>query len=149
MLVPEKPTSIRRQPFLLSSSNQTTRLLYWVTNKNISTPKMKIAYGVNGKLSNLEKGVAGRMGTRLPMPCSSACVLCTCSYRIEKSSVLRSLLDAAELVRDSREKLEVDCDYFFDCLFTTKNLKLVETACHDKTEHTDQECDPNRIVRKR
>ncbi|XP_065183936.1 DNA fragmentation factor subunit beta-like [Sycon ciliatum] len=68
---------------------------------------------------------------------------------IEKSrSVLPNLRKAAEHVVQSKGRDEVNIDYFFSLLFTKNNLKLVETACHDKTEHTDRDCDPKMITRR-
>ena len=42
----------------------------------------------------------------------------------------------------SRKKT-INKDYFYDLLFTRKNLKLVHIVCHDKQEHLGKKCDEN------
>ncbi|XP_018419583.1 PREDICTED: DNA fragmentation factor subunit beta [Nanorana parkeri] len=62
-------------------------------------------------------------------------------HRIEKSrAILPCLLEA---VKESRGR-RVNHPYFFDLLFTTKNLKLVHIACHKKTSHS-LSCDQSKI----
>nr|XP_018896531.1 PREDICTED: DNA fragmentation factor subunit beta [Bemisia tabaci] len=60
---------------------------------------------------------------------------------IERSrSVLPALLNASELVKDGN--YEINNEYFYSLLFTSKNLKLVHIVCHDKGEHKTAKCDP-------
>ena len=40
-----------------------------------------------------------------------------------------------------RSKRELNLSYFYDLLFTRKNLKLVHIVCHDKQEHADRKVD--------
>lgn len=47
------------------------------------------------------------------------------------------------------ESKEVDWEYFFDLLFTRKNLKLVDIRCHIVTKHDSCVVDKRRIYRKR
>ncbi|XP_072283126.1 DNA fragmentation factor subunit beta isoform X2 [Pyxicephalus adspersus] len=62
-------------------------------------------------------------------------------HRIEKSrSILPCLMEA---VKESRGR-QINHQYFFDLLFTTKNLKLVNIVCHKKTSH-NLSCDPSKI----
>lgn len=41
------------------------------------------------------------------------------------------------------KKRKLNKDYFYDLLFTRKNLKLVHIVCHDKQEHLNKKCDKN------
>ncbi len=38
--------------------------------------------------------------------------------------------------------------YFFELLFTRRNLKLVHPVCHDKCGHDAMKCDPKRFYLK-
>ncbi|XP_071840659.1 DNA fragmentation factor subunit beta-like [Apostichopus japonicus] len=52
-------------------------------------------------------------------------------HRIEKGREVLPQLEKA--IKDSSRK--VNLDYFYELLFTMKNLKLVCTECHDKKDH--------------
>ena len=59
--------------------------------------------------------------------------------RIEKSrEVLPQLVMAQDEVQKDRD---LNWSYFYDLLFTRKNLSLVHISCHDKTEHSAEKCD--------
>ena len=45
----------------------------------------------------------------------------------------------------TRLKRTLNMDYFYDLLFTRKNLKLVHIVCHDKQEHANQKCDQSNV----
>ena len=45
----------------------------------------------------------------------------------------------------TRLKRTLNMDYFYDLLFTRKNLKLVHIVCHDKQEHANQKCDQGNV----
>ena len=42
-------------------------------------------------------------------------------------------------------KRKINLEYFYDLLFTRKNLKLVHIVCHDKQEHLDKTCDEEKV----
>ena len=42
-------------------------------------------------------------------------------------------------------KKNINLDYFYDLLFTRKNLKLVHIVCHDKQEHVNKRCDESKM----
>ena len=42
-------------------------------------------------------------------------------------------------------KRTLNMEYFYDLLFTRKNLKLVHIVCHDKQEHAHQKCDQGNV----
>ncbi|XP_066996896.2 DNA fragmentation factor subunit beta isoform X2 [Anabrus simplex] len=66
-------------------------------------------------------------------------------HRIERSrTILPAILDAASLA--VRTQCPINWEYFFDLLFTTKNLKLVHIVCHDKGKHS-VECDPEQYIK--
>ena len=44
-----------------------------------------------------------------------------------------------------KNKRKLNKDYFYDLLFTRKNLKLVHIVCHDKQEHQNKKCDETQI----
>ncbi|XP_073512830.1 DNA fragmentation factor subunit beta [Phyllobates terribilis] len=60
---------------------------------------------------------------------------------IEKKRTILPRL--AKAVKKSKGR-QINWEYFFDLLFTTKNLKLVQISCHKKTSH-DRECDEDWI----
>ncbi|XP_040182488.1 DNA fragmentation factor subunit beta isoform X1 [Rana temporaria] len=62
-------------------------------------------------------------------------------HGIEKSRTILPCLVEAVKESDGRR---VNHQYFFDLLFTTKNLKLVHIACHKKTAHS-LSCDRSKI----
>ncbi|NXY51283.1 DFFB factor, partial [Ceuthmochares aereus] len=64
---------------------------------------------------------------------------------IEKKRAVVPELAEAVKTRDGRE---VNWEYFYQLLFTVKNLKLVHIACHNKTNH-NLSCDKTKIYRRR
>ncbi|KAM5141141.1 DNA fragmentation factor subunit beta isoform 2-T2 [Mantella aurantiaca] len=62
-------------------------------------------------------------------------------HRIEKSRAILPCLVEAVKERNGRR---LNHRYFFDLLFTRKNLKLVHIACHKKTSHS-LSCDHSEI----
>ena len=42
-------------------------------------------------------------------------------------------------------KRKLNMEYFYELLFTRKNLKLVHIVCHDKQEHLNKRCDENKL----
>ena len=46
-------------------------------------------------------------------------------------------------IRQIKRKLNLE--YFYDLLFTRKNLKLVHIVCHDKQEHSNKKCDEDKM----
>ena len=42
-------------------------------------------------------------------------------------------------------KRKINLEYFYDLLFTRKNLKLVHIVCHDKQEHLGKTCDDDKV----
>ena len=44
-----------------------------------------------------------------------------------------------------KAKKNINLDYFYDLLFTRKNLKLVHIVCHDKQEHVNKRCDESKM----
>jgi hypothetical protein len=46
-------------------------------------------------------------------------------------------------VRELKRKLNLE--YFYDLLFTRKNLKLVHIVCHDKQLHLNKKCDESKL----
>ena len=64
-------------------------------------------------------------------------------YRIEKSrEILPQILRAA---RNTPAGNKLNWLYFYQLLFTRKNLKLVHAVCHDKSGHEDAKCDPGQF----
>ena len=45
----------------------------------------------------------------------------------------------------STKRRKLNKDYFYELLFTRKNLKLVHIVCHDKQEHLNRKCDETQI----
>lgn len=45
----------------------------------------------------------------------------------------------------TQKRKKLNKDYFYDLLFTRKNLKLVHIVCHDKQEHFNKKCDESQI----
>ena len=43
------------------------------------------------------------------------------------------------------KKKTINKDYFYDLLFTRKNLKLVHIVCHDKQIHHNKKCNENEM----
>lgn len=65
---------------------------------------------------------------------------------IEKSrEVIPTFVDVAEGKRP--KGLDVNWQYFYDLLFTKKNLKLVHIACHLKGVHSGKTCNKNEFYR--
>lgn len=63
-------------------------------------------------------------------------------HRVERSRrVIPALLHASEICCSNRKPYRINSDYFYELLFTTKNLKLVHIVCHDKNEHKSAICD--------
>lgn len=61
-------------------------------------------------------------------------------FRIEKSrQIFPAMIQAAE---NCPRGNQLNWKYFFDLLFTRKNLKLVHVGCHFKGEHEGFECQP-------
>ena len=60
-------------------------------------------------------------------------------YRIEKSREILPQILRAALNTPTGNKL--NWLYFYQLLFTRKNLKLVHPVCHDKSGHEDAKCD--------
>ena len=48
-------------------------------------------------------------------------------------------------LKPKKAKKNINLDYFYDLLFTRKNLKLVHIVCHDKQEHVNKRCDEDKI----
>ncbi|XKL68944.1 hypothetical protein PGB90_006713 [Kerria lacca] len=75
-------------------------------------------------------------------------IFCTWNldHRIERSrNIIPSLIKASEICyRNSN--YQINSEYFYDLLFTLKNLKFVHIVCHDKNEHKSAICDFKRIV---
>ncbi|BET00886.1 DNA fragmentation factor [Nesidiocoris tenuis] len=66
-------------------------------------------------------------------------------HRIERSrTIVPSILDAVELLKDDSSCLNVDRIY--ELLFTTANLKLVHVVCHDKGAHVGATCSPKELI---
>lgn len=57
---------------------------------------------------------------------------CTQNCRIERS---RSILPDITRAIEGANGRFLNTEYFYELLFTTRNLKLVHPACHDKTSH--------------
>ncbi|XP_070562023.1 DNA fragmentation factor subunit beta-like [Ptychodera flava] len=65
---------------------------------------------------------------------------------IEKSrEVFPSIMIAVENIPKGKD---LNWLYFYQLLFTTKNLKLVHIACHKKETHSGYQCDTNRFYKK-
>ena len=63
---------------------------------------------------------------------------CTFSSRIERSrQILPAITRAAD---DCPKGYKLNWKYFFDLLFTRKNIKLVHVGCHIKGEHEGCKC---------
>ena len=43
------------------------------------------------------------------------------------------------------KRRKLNKDYFYELLFTRKNLKLVHIVCHDKQEHLNRKCDETQM----
>ncbi|XP_065204295.1 DNA fragmentation factor subunit beta isoform X2 [Planococcus citri] len=69
-------------------------------------------------------------------------------HRIERSRrVIPALMHAAQICcQKGKKSYRVNSLYFYELLFTTKNLKLVHIVCHDKNEHRSAICDRKRYV---
>ncbi|XP_006812033.1 DNA fragmentation factor subunit beta-like [Saccoglossus kowalevskii] len=66
---------------------------------------------------------------------------------IEKSrDILPSIIKA---VRSIPRGKEINWEYFYELLFTTKNLKLVHIACHKKGSHEGHSCNPKKFYIKK
>ena len=48
-------------------------------------------------------------------------------------------------LKPRKVKKNINLDYFYDLLFTRKNLKLVHIVCHDKQEHVNKRCDESKM----
>ena len=48
-------------------------------------------------------------------------------------------------LKPRKVKKNINLDYFYDLLFTRKNLKLVHIVCHDKQEHLNKRCDESKM----
>ena len=48
-------------------------------------------------------------------------------------------------LKPKKAKKNINLDYFYDLLFTRKNLKLVHIVCHDKQEHVNKRCDESKM----
>ena len=48
-------------------------------------------------------------------------------------------------LKPQKAKKNINLDYFYDLLFTRKNLKLVHIVCHDKQEHVNNRCDESKM----
>ena len=69
------------------------------------------------------------------------------NFRIERSrTIVPALIDAVENCPKTKE---VNIEYFYQLLFTRKNLKLVHIVCHDKQVHDSKKCDVNSIYSKK
>ena len=72
------------------------------------------------------------------MACNT-CYTCYFLLRIEKSrSILPSMQQAAMSCPKGKQ---LNWEYFYELLFTTDNLKLVEISCHKKDAHKGYDCD--------
>jgi DNA fragmentation factor beta subunit len=60
-----------------------------------------------------------------------------------KRSIVPALLEAAK--QASEKKRAINADYFYRLLYTTENLKLVHTVCHDKRAH-NKKCDSSKLT---
>lgn len=68
-------------------------------------------------------------------------------HRIERSRrVIPAILHASEICCTNKKPYKINSDYFYELLFTTKNLKLVHIVCHDKNEHKTAICDRKSYV---
>jgi len=68
-------------------------------------------------------------------------------HQIEKKrEVLPAMVKAAMECPDGEE---INSDYFYDLLFTRKNLKLVDVRCHVISSHDSCKVDSERVYRKR
>ena len=50
-----------------------------------------------------------------------------------------------ENLKIKKLKRKVNLEYFYELLFTRKNLKLVHIVCHDKQEHISKRCDEDKL----
>ena len=50
-----------------------------------------------------------------------------------------------KVLKPQNMKKNINLDYFYDLLFTRKNLKLVHIVCHDKQEHVNKRCDESKM----
>ena len=50
-----------------------------------------------------------------------------------------------ENIKMKKLKRTLNLEYFYELLFTRKNLKLVHIVCHDKQEHLHKKCDENNM----
>ncbi|XP_050538748.1 DNA fragmentation factor subunit beta isoform X2 [Daktulosphaira vitifoliae] len=67
---------------------------------------------------------------------------------IERSrSIIPALFIASSLavIND----VSINFQYFYDLLFTSKNLKLVHIVCHNKGQHSSAKCDPEQFLEKK
>ena len=64
---------------------------------------------------------------------------------VEKSREVLPTL--AEVVKDCPKSSEVNWHYFYNLLFTKKNLKLVHVACHVKGIHAGKKCDKKQFYK--
>ena len=67
------------------------------------------------------------------------------SSRVEKSREVLPTL--AEVVKNCPKSSEVNWHYFYNLLFTKKNLKLVHVACHVKGIHAGKKCDKKQFYK--
>jgi DNA fragmentation factor beta subunit len=65
--------------------------------------------------------------------------------RVEKSREILPTL--GEVVKKCPKQSEVNWHYFYDLLFTKKNLKLVHIACHVKGIHAGKKCDKKQFYK--
>lgn len=71
--------------------------------------------------------------------------ICIC-FSIEKSrQIFPTMISAAE---NCPKGSQLNWVYFFELLFTHKNLKLVHVVCHVKGEHTGFECQAKSYYKK-
>lgn len=79
---------------------------------------------------------------------SSNTVICSFScFSIEKSrQIFPAMIEAAENCPNGSQ---LNWKYFFELLFTRKNLKLVHIGCHFKGEHEGCECARRRFYTKK
>jgi DNA fragmentation factor beta subunit len=69
----------------------------------------------------------------------------SCSSRVEKSREILPTL--AEVVEKCPNSKDVNWEYFYDLLFTKKNLRLVHVACHIKGVHAGKKCDRKKFYK--